>query len=276
MLWRTDDLSWYDDTWEESHSIHPSRARLQTPGLTCPGVQLQTTAKRPPRIVNRLIDGLSRKDRNGLLATSEPVDLAFGEILSEPQRIMPFVYFPLSAFISLVDTDGTHAPLEMGLIGNEGMLGASLVLGSDKAQLRAIVQGKGTAMRLTVPQLKRRLRASPALLGSLKRYLYIVTAQLARSVTCIHFHELEPRLARWLLLTHDRAHADHFSLTHEYLAGMLGVRRSGVTVAAGALQRRSLIRYSRGEISIVDRKGLEAASCECYRAAITAYGQLLH
>lgn len=230
----------------------------------------------PQQIVNRLIKGLSRKDSNSLLEQGQTVELKFGEILCEPQQIMPFVYFPLSAFISLVDTASNHTPLEMGIIGNEGMLGASLILGTDAAQLRAIVQGNGSALRLTVPQLKRRLRASPALVRIVQRYLYVVTAQLAQSVTCIHFHELEPRLARWLLLTHDRAHADHFHLTHEYLAGMLGVRRSGVTVAAGALQRRSLIRYTRGDISIVDRKGLEAASCECYQASLTAYRQLLH
>jgi CRP-like cAMP-binding protein len=236
----------------------------------------KTPAMPPQRIVNRLIKGLSRKDSKGLLEQGETVELRFGEVLCEPQQIMPFVYFPLSAFISLVDTAGNHTPLEMGIIGNEGMLGASLILGTDEAPLRAIVQGKGTALRLTVAQLKRRLRASPALLGIMQRYLYVISAQLARSITCIHFHELEPRLARWLLLTHDRAHADHFHLTHEYLAGMLGVRRSGVTVAAGALQRRSLIRYTRGDISIVNRKGLEAASCECYQASLTAYRQLLH
>lgn len=237
---------------------------------------MQTPTKRPRRIVNRLIDGLSRKDCEGLLEQGEPVDLTFGEILCEPQQAIRFVYFPLSAFISLVDTVGSHTPLEMGLIGNEGMLGATLILGTDEAQLRAIVQGKGTALRLTVAQLKRRLHVSPSLLRTLQRYLYVMTSQLARSVTCIHFHPVEPRLARWLLMTHDRAHADHFHLTHEYLAGMLGVRRSGVTVAAGALQRRSLIRYSRGEISIVDRKGLEAASCECYEAALATYRQVLH
>ncbi len=136
---------------------------------------MQTPAKRPQRIVNRLIDGLSRKDSDGLLAQGERVELSFGEILCEPQEIMSFVYFPLSAFISLVDMAGNHTPLEMGIIGNEGMLGASLILGTDEAQLRAIVQGKGTALRLTVPQLKRRLRASPALLRVLQRYLYVIT-----------------------------------------------------------------------------------------------------
>ena len=232
-------------------------------------------AKRPLRIFNRLIDGLSRQACDSLLEHGEPVDLAFGEILCEPQQTIRFVYFPLSAFISLVDTAGNHTPLEIGLIGNEGMLGATLILGTDDAQLRAIVQGKGRALRLTVPQLRRQLHASPSLLRTLQRYLYVSTIQLARSVACIHFHEVEPRLARWLLMTHDRAHSDHLHLTHEYLAGMLGVRRSGVTVAAGSLQRRSLIRYARGNISIVDRKGLEAASCECYEAALETYRQLL-
>ena len=237
--------------------------------------QLQMRAKRPLRTVNRLIDRLTQGEGDGLLEHSEPVELTFGEVLCEPRQTIPFVYFPLNAFISLVDTAGTHTPLEMGLIGNEGMLGATLVLGTDEAQLRAIVQGEGTALRLTVPQLRYQLNTSPSLLRALQRYLYVMTIQLARSVTCIHFHEVEPRLARWLLMTHDRAHADHFYLTHEYLAGMLGVRRSGVTVAAGALQRRSLIRYARGDISIVDRKGLEAASCECYEAALETYRQFL-
>lgn len=227
------------------------------------------------RTVNRLIDGLSRKERNALLEHGEEVELAFGEILCEPRQAIPFVYFPLSAFISLVVTAGRHTPLEIGLIGYEGMLGATLALGTDEAQLRAVVQGEGTALRLTVLQLRRHLRASPSLLRTLQRYLFVTTVQLARSVACIHFHEVEPRLARWLLMTHDRARADQFYLTHEYLAGMLGVRRSGVTVAAGALQRRSLIRYARGDIRIVDRKGLEAASCECYEAALETYGQLL-
>ena len=236
---------------------------------------MQIRAKPPPRIVNRLIDGLSRKERDTLLEHAELVDLAFGEILCEPRQAIRFVYFPLSAFISLVVTTGRHTPLEIGLIGNEGMLGATLILGTDEAQLRAVVQGKGTALRLTVAQLRRELRVSPSLLRTLRRYLCATMIQLARSVACIHFHEVEPRLARWLLMTHDRAHADHFHLTHEYLAGMLGVRRSGVTVAAGALQRRSLIRYARGDIRIIDRKGLEAASCDCYGAALETYGQLL-
>jgi CRP-like cAMP-binding protein len=226
-------------------------------------------------VVNRLIDGLSSKDRVGLLQRSETVELSFGQILCEPQQLVRYVFFPLTGFISLVTTLGHHQPLEMGLIGNEGMLGATLVLGVDTAPLRAVVQGKGTALRMTASQLRRQFRGSPSLLKTLHRYQYVLMEQLSKSAACIHFHEVEARLARWLLMTHDRARADHFHLTHEYLADMLGVRRSGITVAAGALQRRKLIRYTRGEISILDRKGLEAACCECYAATIEDYARLL-
>ncbi|MEX2123737.1 MAG: Crp/Fnr family transcriptional regulator [Woeseia sp.] len=233
------------------------------------------SAAQPVPVVNRLIDGLSPKDRNRILQRSEPVNLAFGDILCEPHLPVRHVFFPLTGFISLVTTMAGHQPLEMGLIGNEGMLGATLALRVNTGPLRAVVQGKGTALRMTGPQLRRQLRDSPSLQRTLGRYLYVLIGQLAKTAACTHFHEVEARLARWLLMTHDRAHADHFHLTHEYLAGMLGVRRSGVTVAAGALQRRKLISYARGEITILDRKGLEAACCECYEAALDDYARLL-
>ena len=165
-------------------------------------------------------------------------------------------------------------PLEMGLIGNEGMLGATLVLGTRAMPLRATVQGSGTAVRLATARFQRRFRDSPALVRRLKRHLYVLLAQLSRTAACTRFHDVEARLARWLLMTHDRAHGDQFNLTHQFLAGMLGVRRSGITVAAGDLQRRDLIRYTRGTIEVLDRKGLEAASCECYRAVVEDYAQV--
>jgi CRP-like cAMP-binding protein len=130
-------------------------------------------------------------------------------------------------------------------------------------------------LRMTASQLLQELHACPALLRKLKRYMYVIITQLAQTTTCTRFHEVEPRLARWLLMTHDRAHADHFHLTHKYLAEMLGVQRSAVTISAGSLQHRKLIGYTRGEISILDRKGLESASCECYDADIKDYAQLL-
>ena len=223
---------------------------------------------------NELIAGLPAKERVGLLANCEPVDLVFGDILYEADRPIEHVYFPLKGFISLVTLLEERLPLEMALIGSEGMLGATLTLGVKTAPMHAVVQGAGTALRMSGTQLIRILRDSPALHRTLDSYLYVSLAQLTQSFACTRFHEIEPRLARWLLMTHDRAHADHFHLTHEYLAAMLGVRRSGVSIAAGALQLRKLIRYSRGEISILNRKGLEAASCGCYAAMLGDYANV--
>lgn len=229
----------------------------------------------PVSVVNRLISGLPRKDRSRILERSETVDLVFGSILCEPDQPFEHVYFPITGFISLVAYMKGHQPLEMGLIGNEGMLGATLVLGVNTVPLRAVVQGSGTSLRMTAAQLRREFRDRSSLLRTINRYLYILMAQLAQTAACTRFHEVEARLARWLLLTHDRAHADHFHLTHAFLADMLGVRRSGITIAAGNLQQRKIIRYSRGEISILDRKELERVSCECYNAVVEDYTRLL-
>ncbi|NMY49714.1 Crp/Fnr family transcriptional regulator [Pseudomonas sp. WS 5011] len=229
------------------------------------------SVKAPLQIFSRLIEGLPSKQRKQLLNGCEPVDLVFGNVLHEANQPIRHVYFPLSGFVSLVTTLDGHQPLEMGLIGNEGMLGATLALGIGQAPMRAVVQGSGSALRISSQLFKQELLSSPALLRALKRYLYVVMTQLSQSAACTHFHEIEPRLARWLLMTHDRAHADNFHLTHEYLADMLGVRRSGVSIAAAAMQARGLISYSRGEIHILDRAGLELAACECYAALQADY-----
>jgi CRP-like cAMP-binding protein len=219
--------------------------------------------------VNRLLDGLPRKDRHQALERCQSVDLVVGAILCETDQPLRHVYFPLSGFISLVTKVGGHKPLELGLIGNEGMLGATVVLGVDTAPQRAVVQGAGIALRMSKPQLDRQLHESPHLVRLLNRYLFGWLAQLSQNTACNRFHEVEARLARWLLMTHDRAHADHFHLTHEFLADMLGVRRSAVTIAAGGLRRRRLIQYVRGEINVLDRAGLEATSCECYDTVVS-------
>jgi len=228
-----------------------------------------------PRVTNNLIAAVPSKDRARLLANCESVDLVFGDLLSEAGEPITHVYFPLVGFISLVAALDGHQPLEMGLVGSEGMLGMTLKLGIKTAPMRAVVQGTGTALRMTGSNFTRYLADTPAMFRILDRYLYVMMAQLTRSSACTRFHEIEPRLARWLLMSHDRAHADHFHLTHEFLADMLGVRRSGVSIAAGALQMRKLIRYSRGEIQILNRKGLEAASCECYNAMQKDYANVL-
>jgi CRP-like cAMP-binding protein len=225
-------------------------------------------------ILNQLLEALPRSARDGFLEECEPVSLVLGAVLCERGSSIHYVYFPLGGFVSLVARVGNHPPLEIALIGNEGMLGATLVLGVNTARLQGIVQGAGTAWRMPASRFRRALRKWPALRDVIGRYLYVVLAQLSRSTACTRFHEAEARLARWLLMTHDRSHADHMHLTHQYLADMLGVRRSAVTIAAGALQRRKLIRYVRGRIEVVDRKGLEAAACECYQAVIGDYERM--
>ena len=225
-------------------------------------------------VVNRLLESLPRNTRDRFLGECEPVSLDFGTVICDRDRPYAHAYFPLGGFVSLVAKVGSHPPLEIALIGNEGMLGATLLLGVNTARLQSIVQGAGTAWRMPAPRFRRLLRANAALRDLTGRYLYTVMTQLSRSTACTRFHGVEARLARWLLMTHDRAHADRLHLTHQYLADMLGVRRSAVTIAAGSLQRRKLIHYVRGTIEVVDRKGLEAASCECYRTAIGDYERM--
>ena len=220
---------------------------------------------------NLLLARLPKVVRTHLLSRCEQVELSFGDILSQPDQPFPFVYFPRSGFISLMTTVSGHPPLEMSLIGNEGMLGATLALGVDAAPMLAIVQGAGSAWRIATPTFQQELATSPPLHAVIHRFIYVLLAQLAQSAACTRFHEVEPRLARWLLMSHDRAHVDHFHLTHQFLAAMLGVQRSAITIAAGALQRQQLIHYSRGEINILSRSGLEARACECYGAVVEDY-----
>lgn len=225
-------------------------------------------------IVNHLIEILSPTAKARMMGRLEKVDLVFGDTLCEAEQPFRHVYFPLSSFVSLVATVGLHPPLEMGLIGNEGMLGVTLVLGVPGAPLRGVVQGAGTALRMTAADLRGELKASPSLVRTLQRYLFVLSAQLAQTAGCTRFHEIEARLARWLLMTHDRAHGDHFHLTHQFLAHMLGVQRSAVTIAAGVLQGMGFIRYTRGDIRILDREGLEGRACECYAAVVRDYKQI--
>ncbi|KQP35849.1 Crp/Fnr family transcriptional regulator [Pseudorhodoferax sp. Leaf274] len=228
-----------------------------------------------PAPQNQLLARLGVAEGRRLLARCETVQLRPADVLSEPGAPMRHVYFPLQGFISMVAMIEGDRGVEVGMVGNEGMLGSQVVLGVAAAPFHALVQGPGTCLRMGADTLRSELARSPALVGVLHRYVYVQMAQMAISAGCLRFHLIGPRLARWLLMTHDRAHADGFGVTQEFLAYMLGVRRAGVSAAAGALQQRGLIHYRRGSFTVLDRRGLEAMACSCYAAGQRSHAEML-
>jgi len=224
---------------------------------------------------NRLLSALPPRDREHLLANCEEIELNFGEVLYRPGEPISYVYFPTGSYISLVTAINGAAGLEVRLTGNEGMLGITLILGVDVSPFHTMVLGAGPALRMVAPSFLRELEQSPALQLNLKRYLYVSISQLAQTAACTRFHVVEDRLASWLLMTQDRAHSDHFHVTHELMANMLGVRRVGITKAANSLLKQKLISYRRGDVTILDRIGLETVSCGCYRIDKETYKRLL-
>lgn len=225
---------------------------------------------------NRLIHLLGRIERKQLLDRCEPVEMTLSEVVSGANAPTSHVYFPTEGFVSLViDVDGRPG-LEVGMVGREGMLGAELLLGHTMARWRVVVQGSGSAWRISAPMFHQALEESAGLHQLVGRYLAYRFEQLTLSAACERFHEIAPRLARWLLMSQDRAQSDTFHVTHEFLAFMLGVRRVGVTVAAGEMQRLGMITYHRGELTVLDRKALEHRACSCYASNLRVYEQLVH
>ena len=230
---------------------------------------------KPDDLVNDLLAVLPRRDRQRFLSNCESVKLVFAEILAEPDQRIQHVYFPIDSLISLTTQIEHCASLEVGLIGKEGMLGATVLLGVGVSPLHALVQGEGMALRMDIAAFDRELEQCLALQLELKRYLFVEMRQLAQMVACTRFHLVEARLARWLLMTQDRAQSEVLHVTQEFLSSMLGVRRVGVTKAASSLQKRKLISYSRGNIRILDRSGLEYVSCCCYEADKSSYAAVM-
>ncbi len=224
---------------------------------------------------NRLLADLPSGEYDRLRSHLQKVSLPLKEILYEANGPIPHVFFPLHGVVSLVILMDGNVSLEVGTIGNEGMVGTPVFLGSGSSPTRAISQVPGEALRMETKAFQEEMRRRGRLYGLVQRYTQAMINQISQSTVCNHWHTVQKRMCRWLLLSHDRVGVDEFSLTHEFLAQMLGVRRPTVTTVAGTLQRAGLIRYHRGKLTVLDRKGLEAASCECYEVVAKELDRLL-
>lgn len=218
---------------------------------------------RPP-LRNHLLAALPSEEYGRLLPHLESVPLPFMGVLHEGGEPIRHVYFPDDGLISLLVVMDDETVREIGVIGNEGMLGTALALGMKTSTTRALIQLPGTAMRMKAGALRDELKRGGALPYVLRRYSHALFTQTAQSAACVSSHAVNQRLSRWLLMTHDRAPGDEFEMTHEFMATMLGATRSVVTRAAGRLQQGKMIRYVRGRVTVLDRRGLEATTCECY------------
>jgi CRP-like cAMP-binding protein len=226
-----------------------------------------------PPIQNQLLAALSGKDYKRLSPHLEYVHLQFLDVLYESGDLIQHVYFPNDGLISLLIVMGDETPREVGLIGSEGMFGIPVVLGMNTAPIRALIQMEGTAMRMKAQALRDELTRSPALQNVLQCYAHALFTQVSQSAACVSSHEVDKRLSRWLMMTHDRAPGDEFAMKHEFMAMMLGVTRSVVTRAAGRLQNEKMIRYTRGQVTILDRTRLETTACECYGVVKEEYAR---
>lgn len=226
-------------------------------------------------IKNRLLAALPTEEYQRLFPQLDFVSLSIGQILSQPGEPVEYVYFPLQSIISLVSTMEDGATVEVGLVGNEGMVSVAVFLGGITSFTQASVQIAGTAMRMKADVLKAEFKRGGAMQSLLLLYMQALFSQVSQSAVCNRLHTLEERLARWLLLVQDGLQSNQLPLTQEFIAQMLGSRRSGVTVAAGTLSQAGMIRYNRGKITIANREDLEATACECYKAIKNEYARLL-
>ena len=230
------------------------------------------SAKKIP-VPNHLLAALPRKDYKKLLPFLEPVKLTYEEVLYEAHAPIRHVYFPVDCFVSMLTTVESQRAAEVGLIGSEGMVGLPVALGVAVSPFRAVVQGGGTAMRMKLTDFRREFGASTALRRELFLFTHLLMIQIAQTAACNRFHPVAQRMARWLLMTHDRVSSSEFRITQEFLALMLGVQRAGVSVAGGSLQKRKLIAYRRGTVTILDQRGLAAAACGCYKTVKDIYAE---
>jgi CRP-like cAMP-binding protein len=224
---------------------------------------------------NRLLGLLSPRDYGRLRRHLRGIPLGYRQSLYRANKPIEFVYFIETGVGSLVNTMANGQAAEVGTIGNEGLVGLPVVFGDDRAPTSVYVQVPGTGLQMPAKLFAKELARSASMRTVMLHYAHAFFNQVAQSAACNHFHSLEQRCCRWLLMTHDRMHSDEFLLTQEFLAMMLGVQRTGVTAAAGALQRAGLVRYKHGNVTIIDRRGLIRRSCECYGVSKKEFDRLL-
>jgi CRP-like cAMP-binding protein len=223
---------------------------------------------------NRLLASLPRADAGQMRDAGRCVPLEMKQPMGKPGQRQGHVLFPLQGYVSLLADAGDGHAMEVGMVGTEGMLGLGVALGVPVVSVRGLVQEGGWAWRIEAPRMRRLMLESAALRSVLDRYAYVSLAQLSQASACVRFHEIGPRLARWLLMCQDRSPAESFPMTQAFLSDMLGVRRVSVTLAAGALQSQGLIAYHRGVLRVLDRAGLMAASCTCYQQDCAVYARV--
>lgn len=224
---------------------------------------------------NNLINALPKEMRELVLAKAEMVDLTLSQIICVFEKPVASLYFPIDGFISITQSIDQHPPLEIGMIGREGMLGAEVILGSMTNPFGALVQGSGSAWKMDANDFLSHLQNIPEFKIIVNNYLTVRINQLGLSAACEHFHEIGPRLAKWLLMSQDRAHSPTFQMTHEFIALMLGVRRVGITTTAADFRRRGLIEYHRGEMKVLNRSALKAEACSCYQKNRKIYSDFI-
>ena len=225
---------------------------------------------------NHLLAALPAADLQRLAPHLEQVSLALGDVLYEPGDTLRHVYFPTDAIVSLLHVTENGSSAEIAVVGNEGLIGIALFMGGESTSSRAVVQSAGSAFRLPGQKLKKEFNRHGDLLLLMLRYTQALITQMSQTALCNRHHSIDQQLCRWLLLSLDRLHGNHLNMTQELIANMLGVRREGVTEAAGKLQRQGVIEYSRGQITVLDRPRLERLSCECYLVVKTETDRLLH
>jgi CRP-like cAMP-binding protein len=230
----------------------------------------------PEPVGNRLLARLPGDEYERLLPHLGSVSFSLGEVIYESGGQMSYIYFPTTAIVSLLYLMENGSSAEMGVAGNEGLVGIALFMGGGTMPNRAVVQSAGDALRMKAKVLQDEFARGGTFQRLLLRYTQALITQMSQTAVCNRLHTIEQQLCRWLLLSHDRLDSDELVMTQELIANMLGVRREGVTMAAGRLQDQGLISYVRGHIKVLDRRGMEAAVCECYRVVKDEYDRLLN